>query len=344
MIVDVPIEFYRHFAENPERAALEYLSIPAGATNPFFRNTEAVDEAMRKGASIEPMIDEDTYMISEDAFCQDDAARYMHIDLAINRDGVGISMCHSVGFEQKVARLMGEEEYSEIEVPIVAFDFIARLKPRVEYGEKEMAFDSILALIEELEFRRNFNLSNGLITFDRFQSHHMISSVRTLGIPTGLLSVDATTSLLKVDFSRQDMVRKVAVPREPSAAMGSLRDALYEHRLIIPQSSKSDVTRTWLEKEIDESQFDPDKQKVIKVEGGSDDVIQSVAGAVFNCVNNATDMGYMPDIDEPEPDEHFDGRRAPLEEDYINEDGYVEDDFDIDDSESELSFDAMLGR
>ena len=344
MIVEVPIEFYRYFAENPERAALEYLSIPAGATNPFFRNTEAVDEAMRKGSSIEPMIDEDTYMIREDAFCEDDAARYMHIDLAINRDGVGISMCHSVGFEQKVARLMGEEEYSEIEVPIIAFDFIARLKPRVEYGEKEMAFDSILALIEELEFRRNFNLSNGLITFDRFQSHHMISSVRTLGIPTGLLSVDATTSLLKVDFSRQDMVRKVAVPREPSAAMGALRDALYEHRLIIPQSSKSDVTRTWLEKEIDESQFDPDKQKVIKVEGGSDDVIQSVAGAVFNCVNNATDIGFMPDIAEAEPDTQFDGRGTPLEEDYINEDGYVEDDFDINDSESELSFDAMLGR
>jgi len=31
MIVDVPLEFYRFFAENPERAALEYLSIPAGA-------------------------------------------------------------------------------------------------------------------------------------------------------------------------------------------------------------------------------------------------------------------------------------------------------------------------
>ena len=346
MIVNIPIEFYRYFAENPERATLEYLSIPAGATNPFFRNTEALNEAMRKGYSIAPMIDEDTYLISSDAYCNDNAARYMHIDLAINRDGVGISMAHAVGYEQKMTRLMGEEEYSEIEVPIIAFDFVARLKPRVEYGEREMAFDAILALIEELEFKRNYNLSSGLITFDRFQSHHMISSVRSLGIPTGLLSVDATTSLLKVDFSRQEMVRKVAVPREPSAAMGSLRDALYESRLILPQMSKADLTRTWVEKEIDESQFDPDKQKVVKVEGGSDDVIQSVAGSVFNCVNNATDMGFMPDENEAELDHHFDGRIGlPLEDEYTNEDGYVEDDYSTDDTSStNLSIDAMLGN
>jgi len=344
MIVDVPLEFYRFFAENPERAALEYLSIPAGATNPFFRNAEAIDEALRKGMAMPQMIDESTYMIREDAYCQDDAARYMHIDLAINRDGVGISMCHAVGYTQKMARQVGEEEYAEIEVPVISFDFVARLKPRVEYGEREMAFDAILALIEELEFKRRYNLMDGLITFDRFQSHHMISSVRNLGIPTGLLSVDATTSLLKVDFSRQDMVRKVAVPREPSAAMGSLRDALYEHRLILPQMSKADLTRTWIEKEIDESQFDPDKQKVVKIEGGSDDVIQSVAGAVFNCVNNATDMGFMPPLDEVEPDDHYNGRTGTdLQDEYINEDGYVEDEYDADADSADLSLNTMLG-
>lgn len=346
MIVDVPLEFYKYFAENPERAALEYLSIPAGATNPFFRNTEAVQEALHKGMSVPQIIDEDTYMITEDGVCHDDAARYMHIDLAINRDGVGISMCRAVGYEPKMMRVMGEEEYSEIEVPIIAFDFVARLKPRVEYGEREMAFDAILALIEELQFRRQYNLADGLITFDRFQSHHMISSVRSLGIPTGLLSVDATTSLLKVDFTRQDMVRKIGVPREPSAAMGALRDALYEHRLILPQMSMADQSRTWLEKEIDESQFDPDRQKVVKIEGGSDDVIQSVAGSVFNCVNNATDMGFMPDMDEVEEDDHFSGRVGmSLEDEYINEDGYIEDDYEPDIEEAtDLPLNTMLGH
>ena len=101
-----------------------------------------------------------------------------------------------------------------------------------------------------------------------------------------------------------------------------------------------------MEKEVDESQFDPDKQKVVKVEGGSDDVIQSVAGSVFNCVNNATDMGFMPDENEAEPDHHFDGRiGSPLEDEHTNEDGYVEDDYNTEDtSPTNLSIDAMLGN
>ena len=135
-IVDIPIEFLEKFIEEPERAVLEYLSIPAGSTNPFFRNSHKVREAIERGKGRPNPFDEETYLFDPNFKSKDHNPRYMHIDLAINRDVVGISMCHASGFvERKIKDAKGKDVIAQI--PYVTFDFTARLKPRIEFGEKD---------------------------------------------------------------------------------------------------------------------------------------------------------------------------------------------------------------
>lgn len=335
-VVDIPLEFLPFFDEEPERAVLEYLSIPVGSTNPFFRNSQKVRDAISRGLGRVNPIDEKTYLFDSDFKSRDDNPRYMHIDLAINRDAVGISMCHASGFSKsRVTDDKGNEVI--VNVPYVKFDFTARLKPRVEYGERDMDFEAVLEIIRNLNFDRGFNLEDGLVTFDRFQSHTLMKQLKDLGIPCALLSIDHTISKVIVDHSKDDFIRRESLSRQPSAAMGALRDVLYEERVDFPQIPAYDEIRTWLEKEADEIQWDGEKQKAVKMEGGSDDLIQSIAGSVFNCVNNAQlvgDVGPVNDRDGEQKEEDFYkelGRGEFIDRfgDHkeTNDLGYVEDDF-----------------
>lgn len=350
MIVEIPIEFYRAFKDNPERAMLEYLSIPVGATNPYFRSPEHMQEAINKGGSIPLAIDEETYALRPDFRATNVVPRYMHIDLAIRRDAVGMSMCHAVGFTKRQMRIPGDEEYREINIPKIKFDFVSRIKPRRQYDEREMSFNALMSIIEQLVYEREFNLQDGLITFDRFQSHQMISNIRAMGVPCGLLSVDQTSNKVIIDFSKPEMIRKETISREPSAAMGALRDALHESRVTFPQMTFFDESRTWIEKEMDEAQFDGQKGKVVKMEGGTDDVLQSAAGALFNCMNNASemvDLEELSEFDQQSEDEFYGNLGLESITDSDNEDGFVEDSFGIEDENDlsqTMSLEDFLGR
>lgn len=334
-IVQVPLEFLNFFSEEPERAVLEYLSIPVGSTNPFFRNTQKIRDAMDRGASRPNPMDENTYVFDKNFVCRDHNPRYMHIDLAINRDAVGISMCHASSFVSKTQRDTKGQEVT-VNVPHITFDFTARLKPRSEFGERDMDFTAVLEIVRQLNFERGFNLEDGLVTFDRFQSHMLISQLRDMGIPCALLSVDHTTARLIVDHSKPEWVRRESLQKQPSAAMGSLRDALYEDRIDFPEIPRYDEVRNWLEKEADEIQWDGDKQKAIKMEGGSDDLIQSIAGAVFNCSNNAQGI-TIPDVHDRQGEEREEEFYSELgkgefvdrfgDPRQTNDLGFIEDDF-----------------
>jgi len=334
-IVEIPIEFLRKFQDNPENAVLEYLCIPGGSVNPFFRNTTKIREAVHgdKSVSRPNPIDEETYVFSSDFKAGNDRKpRYMHIDLAINRNAVGMSMCHAGGFVKRRVMLPGQKHEVEASLPIVVFDFIARLKPRRAYGERDMDYDALLLMIEELAFERGFNLIDGLVTFDRFQSHMMISRVRGLNIPCALLSVDHTTSALIVDYSKENNIRREALHKQPSVAMGAFRDAFYQDRLVFTKMEMFDEYRTWLEKEVDEMQWNVDKQKAVKMEGGSDDLLQSAAGATFHCVNNATEIHIPEQVESAEDSQREiefwkNTGRPDILMGETNEDGYIEDTF-----------------
>ena len=343
MIVDIPIEYFPAFYEQPERATIELLSIPSGSVNPFFRNSEKIQLAIQKGQHKKNPLDEYTYQFDADFVADDDEPRYMHIDLAINGDSVGIAMAHATSFETRSIRMAGEAEPKEVQLPIIEFDFIGRLSPRLEYGEQSMSYAAIEEMIAELASKRGYNLFEGLITFDRFQSHQLSQTILGMGIPCGLLSIDHTTSKVLVDFSKEGFIRKVGTPREPAAAMVALRDAIYREAVIFPQISMYDDYRSWLEKEIDECQWDGEKGKAIKMDGGSDDMLQAIAGSVFNCINNAKPNGKIPDLDKElqgAEDIFYDAVNMSNEIE-TNDDGYVEDVFD---GYTRTSVDYMYNR
>ena len=331
MIVKIPLEYFPAFYEEPERATLELLSIPSGSINPFFRNHEKIAQAFERGENRSNPLDELTYQFSPSFVAEETRPRYMHIDLAINGDYVGIAMCHAYDFETRTMRMPGDLEAREVSMPKMRFDFVGRLAPRLEFGEIAMNYNAIEAMIDELAHTRGFNLHEGLITFDRFQSHQLMQSIRGMNIPCGLLSIDHTTSKVLIDYKKDGLVRKEGIPREPAAAMVSLRDAFYREALDIPEITPFDDHRNWLEKELDECQWDGTKQKALKMEGGTDDMLQAVAGAVFNCNNNADPEMEVPLLDQDDQMSEESYYNAIGREDVtgfdldLNADGYVED-------------------
>jgi len=345
MIVDIPIEYLPQFIDAPERACIELLSIPSGSVNPFFRNAEKIQIALKKGEHLVNPLDEETYQFTSDFRSEDDTERYMHIDLAINGDSVGIAMCHAIDFETRTVRLAGDTEPKEVNLPIIQFDFLGRLSPRKEYGEHSMSYAAIEEMIDDLAYKREFNLFEGLITFDRFQSHQLSQTIHAMGIPCGLLSIDHTVSKVMVDLTRDGFIRKVGTPREPAAAMVSLRDAMYREGVTFPPTPMYDDYRSYLEKEIDECQWDGEKGKATKMEGGSDDLLQACAGAAYNCVNNATPLVNIPkmdDMDQFSEENFYDNvQHGMLEPNTQN--GFVEDTFQYDRSSTDYMYQRGSG-
>jgi hypothetical protein len=289
-IAVVPIEFLPFFEEDEVNAAMEYLSHPSGAVNPFFRDFAKIASAVH--GEIPNPINWDTYTLEDGFQAGDDKRpRYMHIDLAINNDGAGVTMCHCDGWKGVHTR-NEVGAFEEVLLPQVKWDLAAVLRPRQSYGEREINYDAIMELIFDLH-GRNFNLMGGLITFDRFQSHHMKTTLTTFGFNVAILSIDHTPHKILVDYTKPDRVRKEPIPRQPAAAMMALRDCCYQDRAVLCQLPEHpDMPGiTWLEKEARECQADTSNAqklvKAVKVDGGSDDLLQAAAGACFNCVNNA---------------------------------------------------------
>ena len=283
--VDCPIEFLDMAINTPELFAQELLSYSTGSSNPFFRRLEKVTNAITDKPN--PM-DTRTYMFEDWFVCNDELPRYIHTDLSISGDAVGMAMCHSKGFTS-VYRSEFEEEIDlvSVDVPVIDFDFAVRLNPRPEYGEKGMNYSAIQAIFRNL-VDRGFNLLGGVSTFDRFQSHTLITSLVNMGIPSGILSIDHTTWKVIVDFEKDNYTKRESITKQPAMPWMDFREMIYQNRIKIPGVEEWKEGISYLEKEANESVWNPKNQKVEKMNGPgtSDDLIQSIVGASFNCQNN----------------------------------------------------------
>jgi hypothetical protein len=283
-VYDIPVEALPYFLSDPEEAARDLLGLPSAAISPFFRNMAAI-AAAEKGYP--NPIDWNTYVFDDSFHAKTNDPCFMHVDLSINRDAAGASMCHISERTERTIRAK-EGGTSTVSLPVAHFDFVARLKPRPEFGEREIDYDALLHLFMEVE-RRGFNLKRGLITFDRFQSHYLMSTLQKEGFLCGLLSVDHTTSKVVIDWSNPPhFVSRVSCPREPAACYVAGRDSLYQGRLELPVLPRwMDGTTSWFEREAIGTMWDKEKQKAHKAEGESDDLLQSILGANFNAINNS---------------------------------------------------------
>lgn len=206
------------------------------------------------------------------------AKRFMHLDLALSGDSVGISMCHISSWrtiygetlEQKKQRLEEQQKqakkdklelgfYSPLTdtevfvtnddavVPVIKFDFMLRINPPAK--PNKIALSKIRDFIVFLA--RALHVQFGMISADQFQSAQMLQELAELGFPTKGLSVDKTP--------------------EPYMAFTRL---IYDSRVEFYDYAQ-------FKKELFQVIYYPERKKVDHPKGGSKDVADSVVGSAW---------------------------------------------------------------
>lgn len=199
-----------------------------------------------------------SYLLSNIKFNRLDMPRYMHLDLALTGDSLGISMCYISGWQsiykqssnyEKLDGTTGEIE-DEIRIPIITYDFMLRINPPNKPNKISLSKvrDFIIYLRNELKIKF------GLITADQFQSEQLLQELSELGIKTGSLSVDRT----------------------PDAYL-SFTNLIYEGRVNLYDYAP-------FKQELFGVVYYPAKKKVDHTATGSKDVADSVVGSAYNAI------------------------------------------------------------
>ena len=289
IIRGIPIELIEIFRERPEHATRDFASVTTEAINPFFRRRAKIASCINETSN---PFDEETLSFQKDYRCGNrDCVRYGHADLAIKRDCVGIAVAHVPRFvpvgqvTDRDDRMRGER------APFVVIDFMGRIETE---GSEEFILGDLRGVIYDF-VARGFDLA--LFTFDNFQSADSIQMLRAKGICSEVLSIDRTQYKLILDKHAPNWMRKEAV-RDICAAQEALRQAMYEDRLSVPDHPYWKIECEGMER-IEKS------GKVDHSPGGSSDLEQACAGAVFNAVSNEIASIEMQDDDEDWEEDDF---------------------------------------
>ena len=276
--IKVPMELKANYLRDPENFLRDIACIPTESTRPFIKDRSKV-EVVDRNAHANPFIEEKRSFDPNfgPGPGRGQYTRYMHIDLGLRKDAVGISMCHASHFveRQQVQIEAFGNKLTNVRLPFIKFDFLGRVS--AAKGE-EILLSDIREIVYRIQ-RMGFYL--GLITFDGFQSVDSIQILRNQGFKVGRLSIDRTSTKLILDKRSKsgDGLSRQSTDGQTMAAMQALKDALYDDRLAIP------VHEYW-KKEAIGAEIDYKKNKVDHKPRGTIDLLQSMAGSVYNLVNN----------------------------------------------------------
>lgn len=298
-VIEIPIEYYRAFAEDSARAWQAHGSFGHSSSSSFFENPLKIYQMVDDRPN---PFDNDSFQFADWFYCEDDLPRCMHIDLSKSRDAVGMSMWHisdwtdiSVIREQDGHRILDRDR-----LPKFYCDFLLRIRPEEQGGQ--INYSLLRELIYEID-GRGYPLY--LITFDRFGSIDFIQILQEKGFTVGNLSLDRTTSYPVLDLDKEDHVRNVRVATgkfAPISAWSVFKSAVNTNRVNIPRYEETDYTDpviddridgidgliTQVQKEALHAIYDAEKVKIYEPANGSIDLLESCAGGVFNCANNFT--------------------------------------------------------
>jgi len=275
--IKIPLELKPNFLRDPENFIRDIACIPTESTRPFFKLKRKVLEVEQQ--AYKNLFNEELMLFDDDFIPGGSSAypRYMHIDLGIKKDAVGISMCYAPHFvTRKVTKIYNTGTVTEdARLPFVKFDFLGRIK--AGRGE-EIMISSIRDLIYELQ-RRDFYLA--IITFDGFQSVDSIQILKSQGFRVGRLSIDRTATKLSLDKRSKDGsgLRRNSTDGQVLGAMQALKDACYDDRLALPYHE-------YWAKEALGAEIDYKRNKIDHKPRGTIDLLQSLAGSAYNLVNN----------------------------------------------------------
>lgn len=154
----IPMEFFSAFRNNPEKAKRDYGAVPSLVLEGFFPLPQVIDE-LPNPEHQDPVIIKDgkkSYIFPE----PDRVPHYIHIDLALNRNGrgdfAGFCMAHIDRWEM-------DEQTGEV-YPIVYIDLIEQIAADPDL--KEISFEKIRQRIYDLQ---DFGFYIHTVTTDGFQ-------------------------------------------------------------------------------------------------------------------------------------------------------------------------------
>jgi len=191
------------------------------------------------------------------------------------------------------------DQVDEIRAPYLYFDFVGAIE--VSKGD-ELDFSMIPETVFELR-RRGFPID--LVTFDRFQSTFIIQILQQEGIHVGKLSIDRTAYKIVVKKELKSngelkgwKLQRVSTEKQYADAHNALKDATYGERCNVP------AWTDWIQRHPLEPQH-PMVTEALGAETGDDgtvdhgpfstiDILSGMAGAAYNCQNNAIDLGDRP--------------------------------------------------
>ena len=295
-VIAIPGELRRNFIANRTEFIRNLACWPMTSQHPFYRKLSTLYDAIDTSR-------ENPWNYTRKEFppawrCQNPGIfRYMHFDLAETGDRVGFAMC---GAPFHVVRDVAVgESVEEMRVPYFYFDFIGVVEVS---KEEELEFQLIPEIVFELR-RRGFVID--LVTFDRFQSSFIIQILQRAGIHTGKLSIDRTAYKIVVRKSLNSKgetkgwdLKRISTEKQYADAHQALKTSVYEARCNIPEWTD------WKQRHPDEPTH-PFVAESMGAEVGVDstvdhgtfskiDILSGMAGAAYNCQNNAPDLGDRP--------------------------------------------------
>jgi len=295
-VIAVPHELRRNFLANRTEFIRNLACWPMTALHPFYRKFSTLYTVIDAGREnpwdfVHKRFPSDWRCMNPSVF------RYMHFDLAENQDRVGFAMC-SAPFHTLRDITIGDQ-VEEIRAPYVYFDFCGVIEVS---KDDELEYQLVPEIVFELR-RRGFVID--LVTFDRFQSSFIVQMLSGEGVHCGKLSIDRTAFKILINKQLTSKgetkgwsLKRVSTERNYSDAHQALKSAVYEKRCNVPAWTE------WIKRHPKAPQH-PFVEEALGAEVGNAgtvdhgpfsqiDLLSGMAGAAYNCENNAPDLGDRP--------------------------------------------------
>lgn len=297
-ILKVPIELEPMFNSDPANFIRDIANYPQESVNKYFRNVTMIRQAVKRFKT--NPFDFDTHKFPYNFRAPNMNSRYMHFDLSLGGD----LCCFAMGYASDFTEINKLEEGKLITIrfPYIIIDVVGILN--VDRDQKVLLLD-IPRIVRELT-NKGFVLN--LITFDRFQSAYIMQELASYGYLTDLLSIDRTTSYPIIDKRRETKIRRISTEGNYIAAVDSLKQAINHGCIEIPfhKSVKYVTNESQFEIEAKAAEEDIQKKKVDHGSKEGIDLVQAVAGTVFNIVNNETEVRDSGELTEESKDDFYD--------------------------------------
>jgi len=258
-IIEVPIEYKDDFLKDPAGALRDIVGKSVQSINPFFRQRHKIHEAVERGEAkgLESFLYKDNVHLGTEGlprikvghYCQNPGRpRYVHIDLSLTSDRVGIAMVRYDGMLDLV-RSTGIVE----RLPKATIEMAVTVEP--DHGH-EIDIAEIRTWVRHLKTQYGYPIN--VVTYDGWNSAESIQQWRKQGVKTGMISVDRTS-----------------VPYK------NLRDAFNDGRIdMYPQGVLID--------ELFNLEYNDKQDKIDHPIGGGKDCADAVCGAYYTMLRRAS--------------------------------------------------------